>query len=143
MSSDRHNRRRRRYGFSLVEIMVVVVIIGLLAGLVTVGVQTYMSKARQNAARSDISRIKDAMGTFYTEYARYPTNEEGLEILTRPNEKFPHPLLERTGAMEDPWGNTYVYLNPGRDGKPEVISYGADGSPGGEGENADISSQDL
>jgi general secretion pathway protein G len=83
------------------------------------------------------------MGTFYTEFTRYPSNEEGLEVLTRPNEKFPHPLLEKAGSLEDPWGNPYVYLNPGRNNKAEVISYGADGSPGGEGEDADISSEDL
>ncbi len=136
------SKQRRHRGFSLVEIMIVIVIIGLLAGVVTVNVRSYMLRARQNTARSDIARIRDALDTYYTEYTRYPENDKGLRALTEPSEKFPEPILNDTN-LEDPWGNPYIYLNPGRTTKVEVISYGADGQPGGDGGDADITSADL
>jgi general secretion pathway protein G len=134
-------RRYRRKGFSLVEIMIVIVIIGLLAGLVTVNVRSYLAKAKQNSAKQEISTIVKALETFYASYSRYPTNEEGLDILIKPSTKFPEPLLN--GGLTDPWSRTYQYSAPGSTGPYEVISFGEDGREGGEGVNADISSDQL
>ena len=130
-------------GFSLVEIMVVLVIIGLLAGLVGVNVRSYLLRAKQNAARAEIATLCDALAAFYTEYDRYPTNEEGLLILSQPTERLPEPLLDSHPV--DPWKNPYVYNQPGRSGPFEVLSLGADGREGGEDNtaNADIGSWSL
>ena len=138
--SCRYARRRRRRGFSLVEIMVAVVIIGLLAGIVAINVRGHMIRARQTAARSEIRTMADALEQFYIAYSRYPTNEEGLEVLTRPTEKLPEPLLK--SAPTDPWGNDYEYSTHGG-GSYEIICYGRDGRAGGDGEDADISSDNL
>ncbi|MCY2929865.1 MAG: type II secretion system major pseudopilin GspG [Planctomycetota bacterium] len=139
MYSDTTNRRR--VGFSLVEIMVVIVIIGLLAGMVTINVRGYMLQAKQNTARAEMATIVQALSTFYTAYGRYPTNEEGLACLTRGTEKIPEPLLTRPPA--DPWGRSYQYNCPGSNGPFELICYGADAREGGTGADADISSDDL
>jgi len=139
MSCER--RRQGRRGFSLIELMIVLVIIGLLAGAVTVNVRAYLLKARQNTARQEIATIMTALNTFYAEYGRYPTNEEGLGVLSRPTEKLPEPLLE--GYPTDPWGRPYQYLSPGMAGPFEVVSYGGDGHEGGEGAEADVSSANL
>jgi len=139
MSCRRRNLARR--AFSLVEIMIVIVIIGLLAGIVTVNVRSYLMKARQSTAKAEIATIVQALSTFYATYGRYPTNEEGLEILAKPTDKNPEPLLE--GTLLDPWGHPYQYVSPGSGVPFEVISYGADGREGGEGADADISSARL
>ncbi len=135
------SKNKKRTGFSLVEIMIVIVIIGLLAGVVTVNVRTYLTKAKQNTARQEIATLVGALDTFYATYGRYPTNEEGIEILTRATEKLPESLL--TGDPIDPWSRAYQYNSPGSNGPYEVICYGADGRDGGEGVNADISSDKL
>ena len=127
--------------FSLVEIMVVLVIIGLLAGIVTLNVRGYMVRGKQDAARTQIATYKQALDTWYTVYSRYPTNDEGLETLTLKTDKLPEPLIERIPL--DPWGNAYQYNQPGRRGPYEVISFGADGREGGESADKDISSDDL
>jgi general secretion pathway protein G len=121
---------RIRRGFSLIEIMVVVVIIGLLAGAVALKVTGYMDTAKHNRARSDIATIVDAIETYKLTYGRYPTNEEGLE---------PLPLKNWT----DPWGNRYEYASPGLEEPFEVFTLGADGREGGDGEDADVFSWQL
>ena len=139
---NRQSPIANRRGFSLVEIMIVVVIMGLLAGAVTVGVRGYLTKAKQATVRQEIATIVKALDTFYGEYSRYPTADEGLDILTKPNDKFPDPLLSRSPV--DPWGKPYQYNIPGSEGhRYEVICYGEDGREGGEGVDADISSKDL
>ncbi|MFO8014771.1 MAG: type II secretion system protein GspG [Phycisphaerae bacterium] len=123
--------RRGRPGFSFIEIMVVVVIIGLLAGAVAMKVTGYMDTAKVNRAKSDIAVIVNAIEARYLETSRYPANEEGLDEL---------PLKNRT----DPWGNPYQYNSPGRDDEPfEVFSFGADAREGGEGIHRDIYSWQL
>ncbi len=121
---------RRRPGFSFIEIMVVVVIIGLLAGAVAIKVTGYMDAAKGNRARSDIATIVDAVEAFYLQHSRYPGNDEGLDNL---------PLKNRT----DPWGRPYEYNSPARDEPFEVFTFGADGREGGEGIDADIFSWQL
>ncbi len=136
-----HPRRRARGGFSLVEVMIVIVIIGLLAGVVTVNVRSYLFQARRNIARQDISVIVSELDRYWGLYGAYPNNEQGLEVLTRPSEKLPEPPLEAIPV--DPWGRAYQYISPATDAPYEVICLGADGRPGGEGIDADLSSKDL
>ena len=115
MSYEREPTGRRRgataqhshRAFSLVELMIVIVIIGLLAGAVTVNLGGYLIKAKQNTARDEIATFMKALDTFHGETNRYPTNEEGLAILARPSEHFPKPLI--TGGLRDPWDNPYQY----------------------------------
>jgi general secretion pathway protein G len=128
-------------GFTLVEIMIVIVIIGLLAGMATINVQSSMNRAKQNIARGEISSFDNALGQFYGVYGRYPTNDEGLAMLGRASEKLPEPILKSIPV--DPWGIAYGYNCPGESGPYDVICYGADGKPGGEGINADIRSDKI
>lgn len=135
--------RSGRAAFTLAEIMIVLVIIGLLATLVTVNVNGYLVKARQTTARKDVATLCDALDAFRAVNVRYPTNEEGLAALTKPTAASPDPLLKAGQNLVDPWGRPYQYNQPGRNGPYEVFSYGADGRSGGEGEDADINSWDL
>lgn len=135
------SRSRRRVAFTLLEMMVVLVLIGLLAGLVGVSTRHYLVKGKQNAARAQISSLCTAVDTFYGVYSRYPTNEEGLAILTRKTTKIADPLLKQLPM--DPWDRPYQYNRPGRNQEYEIICLGADGREGGEGADADIASWDL
>ena len=135
------DKRRISPAFSLVEIMVVLVIIGLLAGAITIGTRNYMVKAKENTARMEIATICNALETFYTVYDRYPTNEEGLTILTEETERLEEPLMRQKPT--DPWGRPYQYNQPGREGPYEVVSLGADGREGGDGADGDIGSWAL
>jgi general secretion pathway protein G len=121
--------------------MVVIVIIGLLAGAVTMGVRSYLVAGKQSVAKMEIAKICQALDTFYTAYDRYPANDEGIEVLAKASDKFVDGLLNE--VPRDPWGNAYQYNHPGRSGPYEVISYGADGREGGEGAESDISSSQL
>ncbi|MBX2851122.1 MAG: type II secretion system major pseudopilin GspG [Phycisphaeraceae bacterium] len=123
-------RARRCRGFSLIEIMVVVVIMGMLAGAVAVGVNQYMDTAKINRAKSDIATIVDAVEAYKLTKGRYPTSNEGLEPLPLKNDL-------------DPWGRAYGYNNPGQSEPFEVFTLGADGRDGGEGIEADIYSWQL
>ena len=130
------DKRDRRKGFTLLELMVVLVIIGLLAGLVTVKTRSYLLISKQNAAKVEVAKIVDALEAYYAVNSRYPTNEEGLAVLVGKSEQFPDGLLSK--VPKDPWKHEYVYNCPGRDSPFEVICYGADGREGGESENKDI-----
>lgn len=134
-------RRGRRGGFSLVEIMIVIMIIGLLAGVVTVNVRSYLTKAKQNVARQDLAVIVGALQRYMAENNRPPTSDEGIGVLCRKSDKTSDPFL--SAEPVDPWGHAYVYLCPGPKDAFAVICLGADGKEGGEGADADISSDDL
>lgn len=138
---NRAAKHTRRRGFTLVELMVVIVIIGLLAGVVTFSVRGYLITAKQNIAKMEISKVVQALETYYTLYDRYPSNEESLNVLAQPSEKFPDGIL--TKVPRDPWGSPYQYNCPGRGAPYEVISYGADHREGGESGDRDISSTEL
>lgn len=131
-------RRRRTGAFTLVELMVVVVILGLLATVVTVSVTDYLVKGKQSTAKAEIAQIGNALKLFYTEFDRYPDNEEGFALLTKSSASHPHGILQ--GDLLDPWGHEYVYVYPGIHGAFDLCSYGANGQEGGTGADLDICS---
>ena len=147
MSSTR-NRGPACSGFTLIEVLVVIVILGILAALVVPRVLERPDEARAVAAKSDIAAIVAALKLYRLDNQRYPTTEQGLSALvTRPTVAPMPPNWKPNGYLErlpkDPWGNPYQYLNPGLHGEIDVFSFGADGQPGGTGIDADIGSWDL
>ncbi|MFC3052775.1 type II secretion system major pseudopilin GspG [Kordiimonas pumila] len=126
-------------GFSLIELMVVIVIMGLLTTVVVINVMPSSDRAMVDKARVDISRLDQAVEMFRMEARRYPTTEEGVEVLTKAPKGS---SLRSEGIIKDlpndPWGNDYQYLYPGEHGTYDIFSYGADGRLGGEGLSADI-----
>ncbi len=135
--------RRNNRGFTLVELMVVMIIIALLAGFVAPKIFKRVGQSRRTAAKNQISAFESALDMFYIDTGRYPTTEEGLQALVKKPENVKNwkgPYLKK-GIPKDPWGNDYVYRCPGQDGRDyDIISYGADGAEGGEGNNADVTS---
>ncbi len=134
-------KRTRRFGFSLIELMVVVVILGMLATVVTVSVRDYLVQGKQTTARNEIAQITSALELYYMEANRYPSNDEGLALLKARNPKHPDGILQ--GDLFDPWNNPYMYVYPGLHGTYDILSLGGDGQEGGEGADADIVSWDL
>ena len=136
-------RRRAAAGFTLIELMVVLVIIGVLAALIVPNVLERADDARVTAARTDITNIMQALKLYRLDNQRYPTAEQGLQSLIVKPTAGPIPnnwklYLEK--LPNDPWGRPYQYLNPGIKGEIDVMSFGADGQSGGEGKDADIGS---
>jgi len=132
-------------GFTLIEIMVVMVILGILASLVVPKIMGRPDEARIVAARQDISSIQQALKLYKLDNQRYPTTEQGLQALVVKPAANPIPSnWKRDGYLErmpkDPWGMPYQYLNPGLHGEIDILSLGADGAAGGEGNDADIGS---
>jgi general secretion pathway protein G len=130
-------------GFTLIELMVVLVIIGVLAALIVPNVLERADDARVTAARTDITNIMQALKLYRLDNQRYPTAEQGLQALVIKPTAGPVPgnwklYLEK--LPNDPWGRPYQYLNPGIKGEIDVMSFGADGQSGGEGKDADIGS---
>ena len=136
-------RRRQSAGFTLIELMVVLVIIGVLAALIVPNVLDRADDARVTAARTDIANISQALKLYRLDNQRYPTAEQGLQALIAKPSAGPvpnnwRPYLEK--LPNDPWGQAYQFLNPGIKGEVDVMSFGADGQSGGEGKDADIGS---
>ena len=135
-------RVRSRAGFTLVELLVVMVIIGLLATLVGPRLLGHKEKAEVGAARAQIEMLGTALDTFRLDVGRYPTTEEGLDALQRKPagaDRWDGPYLKKEVPL-DPWKKPYLYKSPGEHGPYDLLSYGADGTPGGEGNNRDINS---
>jgi len=139
---------RRSRGFTLIEIMVVVVIMGILAALVVPKLMGRTDDARISAARQDIATIMQALKLYRLDNHRYPSTEQGLAaLITKPQSGPPATGWKQGGYLErlpkDPWGSPYQYLSPGVHGEVDVFSYGADGQSGGAGNDADIGSWEL
>lgn len=135
-------------GFTLIEIMVVVVILGVLAAIVVPQVMNRPDQARLTRVHADLRVIEGALNTYRLDNFHYPSTEQGLDALVnRPNGQ-PEPRNWATGGYlprlpRDPWGNPYQYLNPGVRGEIDIWSFGADGQPGGEDMNADVGNWSL
>lgn len=142
------NRLRHSRGFTLVEIMVVVVILGILAALVVPKLLGRTDDARKVAAKQDIATLMQSLNLYKLDNQRFPTTEQGLQsLLTKPTTGPAAPGWKEGGYIDklpkDPWGKPYQFLSPGVKGPVDIFSLGADGQPGGSGNDADIGSWDL
>jgi general secretion pathway protein G len=143
--SPRSRPRRRRAGFTLIEIMVVIVVIAILATLVAPEVFKHVGGARESTARSQVEMLGAALDAYRLHVGKYPTTQEGLQALRQApagaGNRWRGPYLRKDVPL-DPWGNPYVFRSPGEVNPTlyDLSSFGADGQPGGEGENADIKS---
>jgi general secretion pathway protein G len=140
--------RLNQKGFTLIEIMVVVVILGILAAIVVPRLLERPEEARRTKAAVDIKGLEEAIGLFKLDNGFYPSTDQGLQALvTKPETGRIPPRYHEGGYLKkvptDPWGSPYIYLSPGIHGDFDIISYGGDGEAGGEGNNADVNSREL
>ncbi len=139
-----HTRRQHGGGFTLLELLVVIVIIGLLAAYVGPKYFSQLGKSEVTIARAQIEAFEKSLDTYRLDVGRYPSTEEGMAALMAApptaGVKWNGPYLKK-GIPQDPWGQAYQYRAPGTKAEYEIVSTGKDGQPGGSGENADISSQ--
>ncbi|MCF6158189.1 MAG: type II secretion system protein GspG [wastewater metagenome] len=130
-------------GFTLLELLIVMIIIGLLAALIGPKMIGRVGESRQTVAKQQIEGFSSALEMYKLDTTKYPTQEQGLEALVTQPQGIPNwkgPYLKKKFIPKDPWGNMYVYRYPGEHGDYDIISYGADNNPGGEDENKDIAS---
>ena len=137
-------------GFTLIELMVVIIILGVLAMYVAPKIMGRPGEARQVKARLDIQNLETALKLYKLDTGRYPTTDQGLQALVEKPETGNVPkkwkdggYLEKSRVPKDPWGNEFIYLSPGLKGDFDIISYGLDGVPGGEKENMDINNWEI
>jgi general secretion pathway protein G len=146
-----NSKRERRHrvgeaGFTLVEMLVVITIIGLIMGLIGPRVLNYLNESKVKAARIQLQSFSSALDLFYLDAGRYPSTSEGLAALVQRTSgvgSWNGPYLKGGNLPNDPWNHPYVYRSPGERGPFEIISYGSDGQEGGSGIAADISSEHL
>jgi general secretion pathway protein G len=148
--SMKAERRIDTRGFTLIELMVVIVILGILAMYIGPKLMGRPEEAKRVKAKMDIASLETALKLYKLDNGMYPSTEQGLQALVEPPETGNVPrkwrdggYLEKGKVPNDPWGNEFVYLSPGLNGDFDIISYGADGSPGGEGEGADINNWEI
>ena len=135
-----HSRSQRANGFTLTELLIVLVIIGLLAALVGPALYQRINPAKQSVARAQIENFMNALDAYFLDTGHFPNSQQGLATLrARPESetKWNGPYLKKN-VPQDPWGHAYLYKSPGSTNEFEITSYGKDGQPGGAGENADI-----
>lgn len=138
-----HRQRARQRGFTLMEIMVVIFIIGLLIAVVAPSVLGNQDKAMRQKVMADLATLEQALDMYRLDNLRFPSNEQGLGALVKKPQQEPLPRAWRSDGYirrlpEDPWGTPYQYRMPGEHGRVDVYSLGADGVPGGEGLDADL-----
>ena len=129
-------------GFTLLELLIVIAILGLLGVLGTVQLTGYLSVAKSDTARLQLDQLSTALDLFRVDIGRLPTTEEGLNaLLAKPaaETRWRGPYLRKAESLNDPWGRPFGYKRPGDHGEYDLMSFGADGRPGGEGENRDVS----
>ena len=140
--------RLRSGGFTLIEVMVVVVILGVLAAIIVPRIMGRPEEAKRTKAQVDIKAIEGALNLYKLDNGFYPTTEQGLEALVKKPETVPLPRKWKEGGYlarlsNDPWGRPYKYLSPGDHGEFDLYSFGADGEPGGEGKDADVQNWNM
>ena len=140
-SMNSPSRAKRSAGFTLVELLVVLVILGLLAALVAPRVLSYLGSSKTKTAQLQITSFADALDLYRLDNQGLPTTAEGLKALVEKPASatgWNGPYLSQSKIPQDPWGNDYRYASPGQHGEFDILSLGADGKPGGEGENQDV-----
>ncbi len=141
--AKKETKRRGQRGFTLVELLVVLVILGLIAGFATPQVIKFLGKAKADAARVQVERLSGVLDLYRLEVGRYPTSGEGLEaLLEAPVDagNWNGPYLKKADALTDPWGQPYAYQSPGEHGDFDLYTLGADGAEGGDGVDRDVTS---
>lgn len=137
-------------GFSFIELMVVVIILGILAGMIVPRYMGRTDEAKAVKAKADIAAIETSLKMYRLDNGTYPSSEQGLlALIEKPATDPPAPKWSESGYLDkkklpkDPWGREYIYISPGVHGEFDLLSYGADGAPGGEGKNADIKNWEM
>lgn len=139
----RNLRRRAEQGFTLLELLVVLAIMGMLAAIIAPQVIKYLGTSRTQTAKVQVQNVMQGLELFRVDVGRYPTQQEGLIALVNPTPSAPNwngPYLKKESALQDPWGNPYIYQIPGQHGEADVYSLGQDKAPGGTGEAQDVGS---
>ncbi len=143
MPRKRRERRRRQAGFTLVELLVVLIILGLIAAFAAPRVIKFVGGAKTDSAKIQIERLSGVLDLYRLQVGRYPSDDEGLNALMEQPADAPDwegPYLKKADALIDPWRRAYIYRFPGEHGDYDLYSLGADGEDGGEGENRDLTS---
>lgn len=150
LNTTRHDLLRSRAGFTLIELMVVMVILGILAGLIVPRIMDRPEEARRTKAAIQIQSLEQALKLYKLDNGQYPTTEQGLQALVEPpsvgrlaKKWRDGGYLEKGTVPKDPWENEFVYISPGLHGDFDLMSYGPDNEPGGEGEDADINNWEV